>query len=412
MGSSTIIHGNTNQKLEKESKKMNDLNNSLEVIKRKAVQIFSEEDFEKKMKSGKKLIIKLGADPSRPDLHIGHSVVLRVLKQFQDMGHEVVFVIGDFTGMIGDPSGKNKTRPALTFEETRKSAETYFEQATKILDKTKTRIAFNSEWLSKMNFADVIQLASKYTVARMLERDDFKNRFENNLPLSLHELFYPLMQGYDSVELKADIEIGGTDQTFNLLVGRELQKDYGQESQVVMTFPLLVGLDGKEKMSKSLDNYIGLTDSPFVKFEKSMKIPDQVLKQYFELATDLSMDEINEIMKGDIREAHMAFAKELLKMYDDVQEFEAIKEKYLKIARGDVPEDIEEINLPDSSLNICELLVKIGFATSKSEAKRQITGNGIKINGVLETDINQEISINDGFVIQFGKNKFKKIRKK
>lgn len=412
MGSSTIIHGNTNQKLEKESKKMNDLNNSLEVIKRKAVQIFSEEDFEKKMKSGKKLIIKLGADPSRPDLHIGHSVVLRVLKQFQDMGHEVVFVIGDFTGMIGDPSGKNKTRPALTFEETRKSAETYFEQATKILDKTKTRIAFNSEWLSKMNFADVIQLASKYTVARMLERDDFKNRFENNLPLTLHELFYPLMQGYDSVELKADIEIGGTDQTFNLLVGRELQKDYGQESQVVMTFPLLVGLDGKEKMSKSLDNYIGLTDSPFVKFEKSMKIPDQVLKQYFELATDLSMDEINEIMKGDIREAHMAFAKELLKMYDDVQEFEAIKEKYLKIARGDVPEDIEEINLPDSSLNICELLVKIGFATSKSEAKRQIAGNGIKINGVLETDINQEISINDGFVIQFGKNKFKKIRKK
>lgn len=412
MGSSTIIHGNTNQKLEKESKKMNNLNNSLEVIKRKAVQIFSEEDFEKKMKSGKKLIIKLGADPSRPDLHIGHSVVLRVLKQFQDMGHEVVFVIGDFTGMIGDPSGKNKTRPALTFEETRKSAETYFEQATKILDKTKTRIAFNSEWLSKMNFADVIQLASKYTVARMLERDDFKNRFENNLPLSLHELFYPLMQGYDSVELKADIEIGGTDQTFNLLVGRELQKDYGQESQVVMTFPLLVGLDGKEKMSKSLDNYIGLTDSPFVKFEKSMKIPDQVLKQYFELATDLSMDEINEIMKGDIREAHMAFAKELLKMYDDVQEFEAIKEKYLKIARGDVPEDIEEINLPDSSLNICELLVKIGFATSKSEAKRQIAGNGIKINGVLETDINQEISINDGFVIQFGKNKFKKIRKK
>lgn len=412
MGSSTIIHGNTNQKLEKESKKMNDLNNSLEVIKRKAVQIFSEEDFEKKMKSGKKLIIKLGADPSRPDLHIGHSVVLRVLKQFQDMGHEVVFVIGDFTGMIGDPSGRNKTRPALTFEETRKSAETYFEQATKILDKTKTRIAFNSEWLSKMNFADVIQLASKYTVARMLERDDFKNRFENNLPLSLHELFYPLMQGYDSVELKADIEIGGTDQTFNLLVGRELQKDYGQESQVVMTFPLLVGLDGKEKMSKSLDNYIGLTDLPFVKFEKSMKIPDQVLKQYFELATDLSMDEINEIMKGDIREAHMAFAKELLKMYDDVQEFEAIKEKYLKIARGDVPEDIEEINLPDSSLNICELLVKIGFATSKSEAKRQIAGNGIKINGVLETDINQEISINDGFVIQFGKNKFKKIRKK
>lgn len=279
--------------------------NNLEIIKRKAVQIFSEEELDRKINSGKKLRIKLGADPSRPDLHIGHSVVLRVLKQFQDMGHEVVFVVGDFTGMIGDPSGKSKTRQALTFEQTRKSAETYLEQATKILDKDKTRIVFNSEWLSKMNFEDVVKLASKYTVARIMERDDFKNRFENNLPLSMHELLYPLMQGYDSVALESDIEIGGTDQTFNLLVGRDLQKDYGQESQVVMTFPLLVGLDGKEKMSKSLDNYIGLTDSPFEKFEKSMKIPDEVLRQYFELATDLSNDEINDIMSRDIREAHM-----------------------------------------------------------------------------------------------------------
>ena len=266
------------------------MNNELELIKRKAVQIFSKEDLDKKLNSGRKLTIKLGADPSRPDLHIGHSVVLRVLKSFQNMGHEVVFVVGDFTGMIGDPSGKSKTRPALTFEETRKSAKTYFEQATKILDKNKTRIVFNSEWLSKMNFEDVIKLTSKYTVARIMERDDFKNRFENNLPLSIHELLYPLMQGYDSVHLKADIEIGGTDQTFNLLVGRELQRDYGQESQVVMTFPLLVGLDGKEKMSKSLDNYIGLADTAFEKFEKSMKIPDNVLRQYFELATDLPND--------------------------------------------------------------------------------------------------------------------------
>ena len=225
---------------------------NLSIIKRKAVQIFNEEDLDKKIKSGKKLIIKFGADPSRPDLHIGHSVVLRVLKQFQDMGHEVVFLIGDFTGMIGDPTGKNKTRPALTFEQTRKSAETYVEQASKILDKEKTRIAYNSEWLSKMTFEDVLKLAGKYTVARIMERDDFKNRFENNLPLSMHELLYPLMQGYDSVAINADIEIGGTDKTFNLLVGRELQKDYGQESQVVMTFPLLVGLDGIEKMSKSL----------------------------------------------------------------------------------------------------------------------------------------------------------------
>ena len=385
------------------------MNNKLELIKRKAVQIFSEEDLDKKINSDKKLTIKLGADPSRPDLHIGHSVVLRVLKQFQDMGHEVVFVVGDFTGMIGDPSGKNKTRPALTFEETRKSAETYLAQATKILDKSKTKIVFNSEWLSKMNFYDVIKLTSKYTVARIMERDDFKNRFENNLPLSMLELLYPLMQGYDSVHLKADIEIGGTDQTFNLLVGRDLQKDYGQESQVVMTFPLLVGLDGKEKMSKSLDNYIGLTDSAFEKFEKSMKIPDNVLRQYFELATDLPSDEINKIMDGDIRQAHIAFAKELIKMYDDINEFENVKEKYMSIAKGKIPEDIEKVKILENEINICELLLKIGFANSKSEAKRMILGDGVKIDGVIINDINKIIKIDTEFVIQFGKNRFKKI---
>ena len=319
--------------------------NELENIKRKAVQIFSEEDLEKKLNSGKKLIIKLGADPSRPDLHIGHSVVLRVLKSFQDMGHEVVFVIGDFTAMIGDPSGKSKTRPALTWEETRKSAETYFKQATKILDKEKTRIAFNSEWLSKLSFEEVIKLTSKYTVARIMERDDFKNRYENNLPLSMHELLYPLMQGYDSIALNADIEIGGTDQTFNLLVGRELQKDYNQTPQLVMTFPLLVGLDGKEKMSKSLDNYIGLNDSPFEKLEKSMKIPDNVLREYFELATDLPNSKIDEIMDLDIREAHFEFAKELIKMYDNVEEFENLKNRYLEIASGSIPNNIPSFKL-------------------------------------------------------------------
>ncbi len=382
----------------------------LEIIKRKAVQIFSEEELEKKLNSGKKLIIKLGADPSRPDLHIGHSVVLRVLKTFQNMGHEVVFLIGDFTGMIGDPSGKNKTRPALTWEQTRKSAETYLNQATKILDKNKTKIAFNSEWLSKLTLEDIISLTSKYTVARIMERDDFKNRFENGLPLSMHELLYPLMQGYDSVALKADIEIGGTDQTFNLLVGRELQKDYNQEPQVVMTFPLLVGLDGKEKMSKSLDNYIGLDDTPFDKFEKSMKIPDNVLKQYFELATDLTIEKINEIMYKDMREAHFEFAKELIKMYDDINEFEDIKKRYLEIASGGIPEDISEIEIDEKEINICELLVKIGFANSKGEAKRMIIGNGVKIDSKLKQDINEKINIISGkTIVQFGKNKFIKI---
>ena len=387
------------------------MNNELEIIKRKAVQIFSKEDLDKKINSGKKLTIKLGADPSRPDLHIGHSVVLRVLKGFQDMGHEVVFVVGDFTGMIGDPSGKSKTRPALTFEQTRESAKSYFEQATKILDKNKTKIVFNSEWLSKMNFEDVIKLTSKYTVARIMERDDFKNRFENNLPLSMHELLYPLMQGYDSVHLNADIEIGGTDQTFNLLVGRELQKDYGKEPQVVMTFPLLVGLDGKEKMSKSLDNYIGLTDTPFEKFEKSMKIPDEVLREYFELATDLPNDKIDEIMNGDIREAHIAFAKELIRMYDDINVFDDVKERYMKIAKGEIPQNIEKVKIEENELNICDLLIKIGFANSKSEAKRIILGNGIKINGGSITDINMSLEFNKDIVVQFGKNKFKKVIK-
>ena len=390
---------------------MNEID-KIEIIKRKAVQIFSEEEFDKKIKSGKKLTIKFGADPSRPDLHIGHSVPLRVLKQLQDLGHEIVFVIGDFTAMIGDPSGKSKTRPSLTFEETRKSAETYLEQATKILDKNKTKIVFNSEWLSKMTFEDVIKLASKYTVARIMERDDFKNRFENNLPLSMHELLYPLMQGYDSVALNADIEIGGTDQTFNLLVGRELQKDYEQESQVVITFPLLVGLDGKEKMSKSLDNYIGISDSPFEKFEKSMKIPDDTLRQYFELATDLPTERINEIMNGDIREAHMLFAKELLKMYDDVSEFEEVKNRYLKIAQGGIPQDIPVFEIESNEINICDLLVQVGFASSKGEAKRMVTGNGVKIDSVTQTNIQEIINLKKERIVQFGKNRFVKVIKK
>ncbi len=388
---------------------MNENENKLELIKRKAVQIFSEEDLDKKINSGRRLTIKLGADPSRPDLHIGHSVVLRVLKQFQDMGHEVVFVVGDFTGMIGDPSGKSKTRPALTFEETRKSAETYLEQATKILDKNKTKIVFNSDWLSKMNFEDVIKLASKYTVARIMERDDFKNRFENKMPLSMHELLYPLMQGYDSVELKADIEIGGTDQTFNLLVGRELQRDYGQESQVVMTFPLLVGLDGKEKMSKSLDNYIGLSDAPFEKFKKSMKIPDNVLRQYFELVTDLPIESINRIMEGNIRTAHMEFARELLRMYDKDSSFEEIRTRYEEIVKGKIPMDIDKIKISEENLNICDILIKIKFANSKSEAKRMVLGNGVKVNGKVVNEINRVIDLTEETSIQFGKNKFIRI---
>lgn len=383
--------------------------NELETIKRNAVQIISEEELDEKIKSGKKLKIKLGADPSRPDLHIGHTVVLRALKEFQKMGHEVIFVIGDYTGMIGDPSGKNKTRPALTFEETRKSGETYFKQVTKILDKDKTKIVYNSEWLSKLNLKEVIELTSKYTVARILEREDFKNRYENNLPLSIHELLYPLMQGYDSVALNADIEIGGTDQTFNLLVGRELQKEFNQEPQIVITFPLLVGLDGKNKMSKSLDNYIGIDEKPESMYEKAMKIPDECLMEYYQLTTDVNLEEAKKIINEDIIEAHKKYAREIISMYHGTQYIKQAEERYNTIAKGGIPENMKNISLQYNEMNICDLLVAIQFAKSKSEAKRLIIGKGIKINQKLIEDINLIVNIEEEKIIQLGKNKFLKV---
>ena len=382
---------------------------NLELIKRRAVQIFSEEDLDKMMKSGKKLTIKLGADPSRPDLHLGHTVVLRALKKFQELGHEVVFVIGDYTAMIGDPSGKSKTRPALTYEETRKSGESYFKQVTKILDKDKTKVRYNYEWLSKMNFGDVISLTSKYTVARILERDDFKNRYENNLPLSMHELLYPLMQGYDSVALNADIEIGGTDQTFNLLVGRELQKDYNQEPQIVMTFPLLVGLDGKEKMSKSLGNYIGIDEAPEVMYEKAMKIPDDVLFDYFNLTTDLDLDEVKKLLEKDIVEAHRVYAKEIIKLYNGEDAISRAEERYKSVASGGAPENLKEVKIEEKEIVITELLLKAGLAQSKGEAKRMIQGKGVKLNGKTVEDIGLSAKITEPIVLQFGKNKFVKV---
>lgn len=387
----------------------------IELIIRKAVQIFNEDSLRKKLKSDKKLVIKFGADPSRPDLHLGHTVPLRVLKMLQDMGHEIIFVIGDFTAMIGDPSGKNKTRPQLTFEETRKSGETYFKQVTKILDKHKTKIVYNSEWLSKMNFKDVLELTGKYTVARILERDDFKNRFINNIPIGIHEFMYPLMQGYDSVAIKADIEIGGTDQTFNLLVGRELQKDYNQVPQDVIVFPLLVGLDGKEKMSKSLDNYIGIDEEPAIMFEKAMKIPDECLETYFQLTTDIDTDTYKQWIKDDIVNAHKEFGKEIIRMYHGEKYIAPAVERYNNIAKGLIPNDINIVDLEKSSLDLSliDLLVKIELVSSKSEAKRIIEQNGIKINGKRENDITRVITLDDlennSLIVQKGKNVFLKI---
>ena len=384
---------------------------NLEFIKKIAIDIISEEELLKKLSEKRKLIIKLGADPSRPDLHLGHTVVLRALKHFQEMGHEVVFVIGDFTGMIGDPSGRNKTRPALTKEQTRKSGESYFKQVTKILDKNKTRVVYNSEWLSKMNFNDVIDIASKYTIAQLLERDDFKNRYQNNLPISVHELLYPLIQGYDSVQLKADIEIGGTDQTFNLLVGRELQKAYGQEKQVVITFPLLIGLDGKEKMSKSLDNYIGIDESPEIMYEKSMKIPDNCLLEYFVLTTDINEKIAKEFIEKDIVEAHRIYAREIIKMYHGEKFIIEAENRYNALSKGLIPNNIDVVNISKEypKINIVDLLVSLNFVNSKSEAKRMISQRAVKINDNVITDIDYAIDFENEVILKYGKNKIVKI---
>ena len=389
----------------------------IELILRRTVDIHNKETLLKKLNSGKKLIIKFGADPSRPDLHLGHTVPLRALKVLQELGHDIVFVIGDFTAMIGDPSGKSKTRPSLSFEETRRNGETYFKQVSKILDPNKIRIVYNSEWLGKMSFEDVIKLTGKYTVARILERDDFKNRFNNNIPIGIHEFLYPLMQGYDSVALHADIEVGGTDQTFNLLVGRELQRDYDQEPQDVMCFPLLVGLDGKEKMSKSLGNYIGVDESPEKMYEKAMRIPDDVLLDYFKLTTDLDMENVEKWMNKDILMAHRKYAEEIIKMYHGEDYIQVAEERYNTVANGGIPENIEEVEidkyLVENGILLTDLLVLTKIVPSKSEGRRMIEQNGISINGAKENDVNKLITkkdFNNGeLIIQKGKKQFKKI---
>lgn len=380
-----------------------------ETLKRDAVSIFSEKTLYEKLNSGRSLKIKLGADPSRPDLHLGHSVVLRKLRMFQDLGHEIIFVIGDFTGMIGDPSGKSKTRVPLTSQQTRQNGQSYFEQVTKILDKQKTVITYNSTWLNKMNFADVLKLAGTYTLARIMERDDFAKRYSDNQSIGLHELLYPLMQGYDSVALSADIEVGGTDQTFNLLVGRELQKDYGQVSQEVITFPLLIGLDGTEKMSKSLDNYIGIDEAPESMFEKCMKVPDELMPDYFRLTTDISFSVYNEILNTDIREAHLIYAREIVRLYHDDNSVIYAENRYKEIAAGRIPDEMETINIDMPIINLTMLLVKIGFASSNSDARRLIIGGGIKINGIVVTDAFYELKSPCEVIISRGKNKFIKI---
>lgn len=381
----------------------------INLIKNSASEIFSEEGLINRLNSGKTLKIKLGADPSRPDLHLGHSVVLRKLKLFQELGHEVYFVIGDFTGMIGDPTGRIKTRPALSLEETRENGESYFNQVTKILDKSKAHIAYNSEWHLKMNFRDVINLSSKYTLARMMERDDFKNRFANNKPISLHELLYPLAQGYDSVALNCDIEVGGTDQTFNLLVGRNIQADFGQIPQEVITFPLLVGLDGKDKMSKSLNNYIGICEEANMMFEKCMKIPDDIMLDYFFLTTNTEKHVAEKLIKEDIRNAHFEYARKIVTMYHDESSANEAEKNYKMVSEGKIPSQMPVYTFKNKEASICELLKLAGFATSNSEARRHVLGRAVKLNGDTIENIDFKIILDSPVIIKFGKNRFAKI---
>jgi tyrosyl-tRNA synthetase len=400
------------------------VNEQMDLIRRGAVEIIPEEELvqkiEKSIKSGKPLNIKLGCDPSRPDLHIGHSVVLRKLAQFQQLGHQAILIIGDFTGMIGDPSGRNSTRPALTLEQTRINGESYFQQASKILDKNKTKIVYNSEWLGKMTFEDVIKLASKYTVARMLERDDFTKRYKAGEPISIHEFLYPLAQAMDSVAIQSDVELGGTDQKFNLLVGRDIQREYGVEPQVILTMPLLVGTDGIEKMSKSYDNYIGISDPPEQIFGRTMSIPDTLIYTYFELATNVSNEKLKEIKaalengKTNPRDLKRELARTLVAMYYDEAAAIKAQEEFDKIfIKKEIPEEIDEFNIEENKeINILDLLLLVNFAPSKGEAKRLVQQGGVSIDGEKVSDVHQNIKIKSGMILKVGKRKFLKLTKK
>jgi tyrosyl-tRNA synthetase len=411
------------------------LEESLMIIKRGAEHIQPEEALIEKLKTGRRLRVKLGVDPSSSDLHVGHAVVLRKMRQFQDLGHKVILIIGDFTAMIGDPTGRSKTRPVLTLEQTRKNGETYIAQATKILDPDpdKLEIRHNSEWLGPLDFAQIIKLAASYTVARMLERDDFKKRYGEGTAISMHELLYPLAQAYDSVAIEADIELGGTDQLFNLLVGREVQREYGQEAQVALTVPLLEGLDGVEKMSKSLGNYIGIAESPEVMFKKAMIVPDTLLMRYTELCTGLDLSEMKVLAERDIKEAHRVFARELVRIYHSVTTetvrlepfvsenmfglpslasiIQKAEERYDYIAKGGIPDDLPEFILPaaelqDGKIWICKLATLVGLTPSNGEARRLIQNKGLKLNGDGIEDAQLQLDMSQPVVLQKGKDRF------
>ena len=391
----------------------------LEILRRGADEILIEDDLVKKLKEGRPLRIKAGFDPTAPDLHIGHTVLINKMRQFQDLGHEAIFLIGDFTGMIGDPSGKNATRPPMTPEQVRDNAQTYRDQIFRILDPDKTRIVFNSEWMGQMSAADMIQIAAKHTVARMLERDDFHKRYQANQSIAIHEFLYPLVQGYDSVALKADVELGGTDQKFNLLVGRQLQAHYNQAPQVIMTMPILEGLDGVQKMSKSLNNYVGINEPAGDMFGKLMSISDDLMWRYFELLSFRPMTEVEALRRQveqegrNPRDVKFELAEEIVARFHDQAAAQAARESFVaQFQQGAMPEDIPEVELEAGSdgLPVAQILKAAGLTGSTSEAHRMVSQGAVRMDGERLADSRQAVPAGSSHVFQVGKRKFARIR--
>lgn len=399
-----------------------ELDRALALLSRGAEHIVPEEELRAKLERARsderQLRVKLGVDPSSSDLHIGHAVVLRKMRQFQDLGHRVVLIVGDFTGTIGDPSGRSKTRPVLSLEETRRHGETYVAQATRVLDDApeKLEIRHNSEWLEGLGFGDVVRLASTYTVARMLERDDFTKRYREGIPISVHEFLYPLAQAYDSVMIRADVELGGTDQLFNLLVGRDVQRAYGMEPQVALTTPLLPGLDGVEKMSKSFGNYIGIAEPAEVMFKKAMQVPDALLPQYVELCTLLDVQDLEALAARDPVEAHRRFARELVRIYHGEGPLEEAEARYDAVARGTIPEDLPEVVVPAEELHegrigVLRLAVLAGMASSNGDARRLIQNRGLRLDGQPLEDPKRFLGLEEPVVLQRGRDAFARVRR-
>ncbi|MER3460911.1 MAG: tyrosine--tRNA ligase [candidate division GAL15 bacterium] len=390
----------------------------LELLRRGAAEIITEQELLVKLQQGRPLRVKLGLDPTAPDIHIGFAVVLRKLRQFQDLGHEAILVIGDFTALIGDPTGRKQTRPMLTREEVERNAATYRAQYGRILDPDRTRVVFNSQWLAALNFSDVVRLCSKTTVARILERDDFAARWRQGNPIGLHELLYPLCQAYDSVALEADVELGGTDQKFNNLMGRDLQREFGQEPQVVLLTPLLPGLDGVEKMSKSLGNYIGINDSPAEMYGKVMSIPDPLMATYFELCTDVPLEEVREILGAwHPRDAKRRLAREIVAVWHGAQAAQEAEEEFDRVfAREEAPSEVPEVVVPpeqvepDGGVGIVRLLRLAGLVPSNSEARRLIAQGGVSVDGRRISDPEERVRVHTGLLLRVGKRRFARVR--